>query len=86
VITTSVCANTAGANALLQGGMGAAQTMGAANAYNPFATALIGASQNPALMRSASNLFGGGGAINQALYPSGNPLQTGAFADPGYWT
>ena len=41
--------NQAGAQALLQGGMGAAQSMGAANAYNPFATALTGLSQNPAL-------------------------------------
>ncbi len=42
-------ANPTGAQALLQGGMGAAQSMGAANAYNPFATALTGFSQNPAL-------------------------------------
>jgi hypothetical protein len=48
-------ANTAGANALLQGGMGAANSMFAANAYNPFATALTGISQNPALMRAAGN-------------------------------
>jgi hypothetical protein len=41
--------STAGAQALLQGGMGAAQSMGAANAYNPFASALMGLSQNPAL-------------------------------------
>jgi hypothetical protein len=46
----------AGAQALLQGGMGAAQSMGAANAYNPFASALIGLSQNPALR----NVSGGG--------------------------
>lgn len=39
----------AGAQALLQGGMGAAQSQFAANAYNPFATALTGLSQNPAL-------------------------------------
>jgi hypothetical protein len=49
-------ANPTGANALFQGGMGAAQSMGAANAYNPFATALIGLSQNPALR----NVSGGG--------------------------
>jgi len=41
-------ANTAGSNALLQGGMSAAQSNYAANAYNPFATALTGFSQNPA--------------------------------------
>jgi hypothetical protein len=46
----------AGAQALLQGGMGAAQSMGAANAYNPFASALMGLSQNPALR----NVSGGG--------------------------
>jgi hypothetical protein len=50
--------STAGANALLQGYGNAAQSMGAANAYNPFATALVGASQNPALMRSAAGMFG----------------------------
>jgi len=42
-------ANPAGGQALLQGGMGAAQSQFAANAYNPFATALTGLSQNPAL-------------------------------------
>jgi hypothetical protein len=26
------------------------------------------------------------GLIDQTLYPSGNPLQTGEYADPGYWT
>jgi hypothetical protein len=41
-------ANTAGANILAQGGMNAANSMFAANAYNPFATALTGFSQNPA--------------------------------------
>lgn len=34
----------------------------------------------------ASKLFGGGSWLDQALYPSGNPLQTGEYADPGYWT
>jgi len=24
--------------------------------------------------------------IDRTLYPSGNPLQSGEFADPGYWT
>jgi hypothetical protein len=66
--------------------MGAAQTMGAANAYNPFATALTQASQNPAFQQGIGYLFGGGGAINRAMYRSGNPLQTGQYADAGYWT
>ena len=53
--------STAGAQALLQGGMAAAQTRGAADAYNPFATALTQASQNPALQAGLGRLFGGGG-------------------------
>jgi hypothetical protein len=53
-------ANPSGANALLQGGTGAAQTMGAANAYNPFATALTMAGQNPNIQRGLENYFGGG--------------------------
>jgi hypothetical protein len=44
-------ANPAGSQALLQGGMAAANTMGAANAYNPFATALSSFASNPALTR-----------------------------------
>lgn len=44
-------ANTAGASALLQGGMNAANSMFRANAYNPTADFLLSASQNPALMR-----------------------------------
>jgi hypothetical protein len=53
-------ANPAGAQALLQGGTAAAGTQARADAYNPFATALVGASQNPALMQSAARMFGGG--------------------------
>ena len=49
-------ANPTGSQALLQGGMGAAQSQFAANAYNPFATALTQASMNPALR----NLSGSG--------------------------
>ncbi len=76
-------ANTTGANALFQGGMGAAQSMGAANAYNPFATALIGASQNPALVRGVGNLFGGGqqNALDTSRYGFGLPGFEAAQAD-----
>jgi hypothetical protein len=52
-------ANPTGANALFQGGTAAANSMYGANAYNPFATALVGASQNPALMTGAAKFFGG---------------------------
>jgi hypothetical protein len=79
-------ANPSGGQYLYGGGMGAAQTMGAANAYNPFATALTQTVQNPAFQQGIGNLFGAGGAINRAMYPSGNPLQTGQYADAGYWT
>jgi hypothetical protein len=71
-------ANTAGANILAQGGMGAANSMFAANAYNPFATALTGFSQNPALMRGVRNAFspsynygafgGGSGTFGEGEY------------------
>jgi hypothetical protein len=49
--------STAGANALLEGGMGAARSNFAANAYNPFATALVGASQNPQLQDALKGYF-----------------------------
>jgi surface antigen len=50
--------NTAGANALLQGGLAAAgQNQYAANAYNPFASALISGSNNPALQRGMTSMF-----------------------------
>jgi hypothetical protein len=57
-------ANPTGANALFQGGMGAASSMGAANAYNPFATALIGLSQNPTLTNAVARRFGGTPAVS----------------------
>jgi hypothetical protein len=47
------------ANAMYGGGMAAAGTNAAANAYNPFATALMGASKNPQLMSAAGKLFSG---------------------------
>jgi hypothetical protein len=50
-------ANPTGAQALLQGGMGAAQSQFAANAYNPFATALTGLSQNTTLTNALANRF-----------------------------
>jgi hypothetical protein len=53
-------ANPSGAQALLQGGMGAAQSQFAANAYNPFATALTGLSQNKQFTSGLANQFGGG--------------------------
>ena len=56
------------ANALLQGGMASAQTRGAADAYNPFATALTQGSQNPAFQQGVGNLFGGGSSSMSSPY------------------
>jgi hypothetical protein len=52
-------ASSAGAQALLQGGMGAAQTLQAANALNPTASFLQGLSTNHDFTRGVQNLFGG---------------------------
>jgi len=58
---------------------------------NPYAQALMAAG-NPSSMfgqaigGAANSLFGGGGVLDQYLYPSGNPLQTGIYADPSLWT
>jgi hypothetical protein len=52
---------------------------------NPYAQALMAAG-------SPTSMFGqtignvAGQALDQYLYPSGNPLQTGIYADPGFWT
>jgi len=68
-------ANPTGAQALLQGGMGAAQSQFAANAYNPFATALTGLSQNQQFTSGLGNMFGGGSA-----QPSAGNLAGSSFA------
>ena len=51
-------ANPNGGASLLRGGMGAAESMYASNAYNPFASALIQGSQNPALQRAFQPYLG----------------------------
>lgn len=53
--------NPTGANALLQGGMASAATMGQANAYNPFATALTQGAQNQTFTNALGRLFSGSG-------------------------
>jgi hypothetical protein len=57
-------ANPAGGDALLRGGMGAAASNYAANAYNPFAEALTMGSRNPDLRRGFSNLFSRSGTFS----------------------
>jgi hypothetical protein len=74
--------NTTGANALMQGYGGAAQTQGRADAYNPFATALIGASQNPALTNAIAKQFDPFGGTAQGAYGQQGQYLAGAFANP----
>ncbi len=63
-------ANPQGGQALLTGGMAAAGSNAAANAYNPFATALTAASRNPALVNAASPYVGS--LLSSMQYGSGN--------------
>lgn len=53
------------ANAMYGGGMAAAGTNAAANAYNPFATALVQGSQNRTLTDAIARLFSGGSSPMQ---------------------
>jgi hypothetical protein len=73
-------------NTLMTGATNASNAMAAANSYSPFGALLSGAGSNQQLMSGLGNLFGAGGAVNQFMSPAGNPLQTGQYADPGYWT
>ncbi len=57
--------STAGASALLSGGMGAARTLEAANAYNPFADFLTGFSRNPAISNAFQPYRAGREAVAQ---------------------
>ena len=50
-------ANPTGANALYQGGIAAARSQAAADAYNPFATALTSFAANPAAARGLRSMF-----------------------------
>jgi hypothetical protein len=74
--------STASANALYGGGMAAAQSMGAANAYNPFATALTGLSQNTTLTNALANRISPFGGTPQGAYGQQGQYLAGAFANP----
>jgi hypothetical protein len=50
-------ANPTGSNYLYQGGLAAANEMGKANAYNPFAEAMIMGSRNPAITNALGRMF-----------------------------
>jgi hypothetical protein len=51
-------ANPSGASALLQGGMGAAQSLGSVAGYNPMASALMGLGQNQQFTSALGGMFG----------------------------
>ena len=74
--------STGAAQALLSGGLAAAQSMGAANAYNPFATALIGASRSPELTSAAARMFSPYGSTPQGAYGQQDQYLSGAFSNP----
>jgi hypothetical protein len=73
-------------NTVLKGSVLASEAMKDANSYSPLGALFSGAGSNQQLMNGLGNLFGAGGAVNQFMSPAGNPLQTGQYADPGYWT
>ena len=80
-------ANPTGANALMQGGLAAAQSQAAANAYNPFATALTMGSQNPAFQRGIQGILGGGGSSTPTSYymgGRGEAVPMGGFDEYAY--
>ena len=69
----SATAGAAVGKTLLEGGMGAAKTMQAANSYSPMGSALSGMTQNPAFANAMGNWF------NKQQY---NPVQPGQYT-PG---
>lgn len=70
--------NPTGANALLQGGTNAANSMYSANAYNPFATALTGMSQNKSMTDAFGRMFSNTNSMGNSIY---NPTtMSGGFA------
>jgi hypothetical protein len=75
-------ASPTGANALLQGGTSAAQSRFAADAYNPFATALVGASQNPQLSTALARQFDPFSGTPQGAYGQQGQYLAGALSNP----
>jgi len=70
-------ANAVGAQALLQGGLGAARTMQEANTWNPWGAALQGASSSPYIQQGVRSLFGGGGSPNAPIEERGYATTVG---------
>jgi len=83
-------ANPTGANALMLGSISAAKSQAAADAYNPFATALTMGSQNPALQRAVSpylnaagSMFSDGPSNVYGYGGQGRPLEYSSSMDFG---
>jgi hypothetical protein len=66
--------NATGANALYQGGVASAGAAVPANQYNPFASVLTGAAQNPAF----TSIWGNSGTAGSVT----NPYSAGSSVDP----
>lgn len=73
-------ASPTGAQALLTGLTGAARTQGAADAYNPFATALQGFAQSPDVRRGLESYF----APSAQQSYANDPNRYSMFNTPGY--
>jgi len=73
--------NATGANALLQGGMNAAQTMQQANAYSPFGTGLMGAANS---LNAYQNQQRQDERFN-AIYGRGAPIEDRSFNRDDYF-
>lgn len=81
-------ASTAGANVgntLFKGGMGAAQTMQAANSYDPWGTALTGLGQNKELTSAIANRFFQPAVQDQGYSFGLGPSYGGGYSDGGLW-
>jgi hypothetical protein len=78
-------ANAGGANALLQGGMAAANTLGAVQGNNPMANMLMGLGQNQNFTNALGSWMGGGtGAGGMPTGSSGGISPYGGNASRGY--
>jgi hypothetical protein len=69
-------------NTLMTGSTNAANAMQAANAYNPFGTALTAAAGNKQLMSGLSNLMSPYGGTAQGAYGQQDQYLAGALANP----
>lgn len=77
-------ANPSGGDALLRGGMAAAGSNAAANAFNPFATALTQAAQNPAFQQGLTKAFGPTTFTNPFAYQSPSFFSGAQSPDVGF--